>query len=107
MDTELKHANCNGWVIVEKSQVDCDSAANYHLVEVSITPHPNGERDVCVNTDRETCCGRKLLPQIEYLKGYVFLKSEVNNLRTTLAKQQNGTWEICGICVGHFYKDTE
>ncbi len=107
MTTELEHPECNGWVIVESDQVDCENAANYHLVEVSIKPHPNGERDVSVNSDRETCCGWKLLPQIEYLKEYVFLKSEVNNLRTALAKQQNGTWEICGRCVGHFYKDPE
>lgn len=105
MTTELKHPECNGWVIVTKDQVDCDDAANYHLVEAKISITSDGDMSVVYNSEKVTCCGYPLIKNAKYLSGFVYLQDKVNNLRIILAQKQNGSWEICGRCVGHLYKD--
>lgn len=56
-------------------------------------------------TTFKTCCGIAFKKDARYQTGSAFLESEVAKLRNYLAEKQNGDWEICGRCVGHFYKD--
>ena len=99
--TETKY---DGWVAIPASSLEGDTSENWHIAEVRLDAHK--ETIIAFNATRTTCCGRQIsknapLPNMKLF----FPKGNDGSLRTNLANWQNGEFEFCGNCVGHFYKD--
>lgn len=107
MKTEIKDKTCNGWAVIDKTQLLADDPCNYHIVEAKVSYDNEKKRNVVIAYTRtfKTCCGIAFKKDAQYRIGSAFLESEVSELRNYLADKQNGDWEICGRCVSHFYKD--
>ena len=109
MTTEIKHKKqgCNGWCVVTKDQLTTKDSRNYHIVEAKVYFDAKSQvnKVASYNPSLETCCGLHIIKDASYQTGSAFLEAEVDKLRLFLAEKQNGNWEICGNCVGHFYKD--
>ncbi len=102
MATEIINDRCNGWAVIHKSNLIDDDGRNYHIVEVRIEKGTDGKDHVTYGAEA-TCCGLKLKPSVNY--GNFSRKEDQNSFRVNLAKWQNEGYELCGRCVGHFYKD--
>ena len=101
--TETKY---DGWAAIPASSFDGDNSENWHIAEVKLDA--SKKTIVAFNATHTTCCGRNIskdapLPSIKSF----FPKGSDGDLRTSLAQWQNGKYEFCGNCVGHFYKNPD
>lgn len=95
-----------GYLVVDAKCVDCDDAKNAHVIKVRIDQDEDGHRQF-QRDSKSTICGEPLssgkIGDGRVTKTY--LKSESKDLRSKLAELQNTGYEICGVCVSHFYAD--
>ena len=101
---QFEHEGSNGWAIYTSKNIDADNAQNIHVAEGEIKT-VNGERTFTLNKSRETICGEKL---ISLPKGRrILVSADASKIRSQLANLQNEGNEVCGVCVSHFYADSE
>lgn len=103
MATEMQDDKYNGWAVIHKDYLVDDDGRNYHIVEVQIEKGVDGKDHITYGATA-TCCGLAIKPSADY--GNCFRRKESqDSFRIELAKWQNEGYELCGRCVGHFYKD--
>lgn len=104
MATEIETPGCNGWAVIHKKLLDKDDGRNFHIVEVKIQKGSDNKEYIAGQAETTTC-GLALKKSVD-LSGCKFFRKEVQNaFRIQLAEWQNVGNELCGRCVGHFYKD--
>lgn len=103
MATEIINDKCNGWAVIHKSNLIDDDGRNYHIVEVRIEKGTDG-KDYVTDGAKAICCGLKIKPSANF-GNCISRKEDQDSFRIKLAKWQNEGYELCGRCVGHFYKD--
>ena len=100
--------NKQGYIVVASKCVDCDNAANGHVIDVFIDQDANGKR-IWRRALNSTICQEKLkrdkIKSENVLLEKPYLRTESRDFRIELAKLQNDGNEICGVCVSHFYAD--
>lgn len=105
MATEMQDDKYNGWAVIHKDYLVDDDGRNYHIVEVQILSRADG-KDYIETRASNTCCGLALKPSAVLSSQCPFYRKEnQDSFGIQLAKWQNKGYELCGRCVGHFYKD--
>ena len=102
---QFEHAGSNGWAIYPSKDIDADNAQNIHVAECEIKT-VNGERKFTLNKSQETICGEKLI-SLQKERRNILVSADASEIRSKLANLQNGGNEVCGVCVSHFYADSE
>ena len=103
MATEIQDGKCNGWAVIPKSILKKDDGRNFHITEVHIAKGAAGNDHLTYGAN-VTCCGLGIKPSADYGKCFCRKESQ-DSFRIKLAEWQNDGYELCGRCVGHFYKD--
>ena len=98
----FEHPGCNGWAIYEKKFIDAECPKNIHVAEGKVRTDENGNKTFTVNSQKRTVCKEKL---IDKNREYIFCSCNSSNIRSKLAELQNSGYEVCGVCVSHFYED--
>jgi len=96
----------DGWSIIPETSIEGENPENLHIAEVKLDTLR--KKIVAFNGNRTTCCGRQIskdAPMPKMNNSTFYLKGDDKRLRSNLATWQNGQYEFCGNCVGHFYKD--
>ena len=100
--TETKY---DGWAVIPEKSIEGENPGNWHIAEVNLDA--SRKTIIAFNGNRTTCCGRQISKDAPTPKMDAFYPKESDGkLRTNLATWQNGKYEFCGNCVGHFYKHT-
>ena len=96
----------DGYVIVDSQQMDCCESNNCHVLPATIVVNDDNTRGWEISC-RQTICKENVhkTGKLYCISGRKYLASEVDKLRRDLAEMQNGTYEICGVCVSHYYAD--
>ena len=101
---QFEHEGSNGWAIYPSKNIDADNAQNIHVAEGEIKT-VNGERKFTLHKSR-TICGEKLI-SLQKGRRNILVSADASRIRSQLANLQNGGNEVCGVCVSHFYADSE
>ena len=102
---QFEHEGSNGWAIYPSKDIDADNAQNIHVAECEIKT-VNGERTFTLHKSQETICGEKLI-SLQKGRRDILVSADASKIRSLLANLQNGGNEVCGVCVSHFYADSE
>lgn len=103
MATETSDSKYNGWAVIHKAMLKKDDGRNLHIIEVHLQKGSNGN-DCATQGNTITCCGLEIKPATDF-GTCLSRKEDQDSFRISLAKWQNKGYELCGRCVGHFYKD--
>ena len=92
----------DGWIIVDKDQLEGSTAKNWHIVEVKLD-----DNDVVIKRSTKTFCGENLKDVIDWDRNnHVFRNDFAGRcrLRNVMARLQNTiAEEFCGRCAAHLY----
>lgn len=95
----------NGWVILDKEQMDCLDPANNHVFEASVTIDSITKEIEPIRIAPYCCCGLPRKEECCYNPSLVVITKR--SLRNKLADLENSGSKTCGTCVSHFYADKE
>lgn len=93
----------NGWAIYEACYIEGDAIKNMHIVEGKVRRDEKGQVWFTPNSRRVTMCGTQYLKECRRCCWLV--TQDASEIRSEVARLENGTSEVCGRCVACFYAD--